>query len=189
MQRGFGRRVHAAQHRRALRLGTNTFGRGPAADRASRKRPAPVRPLGGGRSILGAMSELVQWFQEGGWAMYGALCCSLLSVAIGLGAVGVAFATKKRSLAIGLGAATLLFALTTLCTGVGGYLMGMRTVEGAVAFADPAYRTALLEQGRDEAQNNLEMGACASLLPLLLGLTALARGLTLPRADGHAPRG
>lgn len=127
------------------------------------------------------MNDIVPWFQEGGWAMYGALCGSLFSMAIGLGAVGVAFATKKRGLAIGLGAATLLFALTTFCTGVAGYAMGMRNVEEAVVFAEPAYRTALLERGRDEAQNNLEMGACASLLPLLLGLAALGRGLTRPR--------
>jgi hypothetical protein len=135
------------------------------------------------------MDEVIRWFQEGGAPMYGALCCSLLSVAIGLGAVGVAFATKKRSLAIGLGAARLLFALTTLCTGVSGYFMGMRNVEAAVAFADPESRTMLLEQGRDESQNNLEMGACASLLPLLLGIAALGRGLTLPRPDTNAPRG
>jgi hypothetical protein len=135
------------------------------------------------------MDSLVQWFQEGGGAMYGALCCSLLAVAIGLGALGVAFATKKRGLAIGLGAATLLFAVTTLCTGVSGYVMGMRNVDAAIANADPVYRTALLERGQDEAQNNLEMGACASLLPLLLGIAALGRGLTLPRSDANGPRG
>lgn len=135
------------------------------------------------------MSELVRWFQEGGWAMYGALCCALLSIVMGLGALGVAFATKKRGLAIGLGAATLLFALTTLCTGVTGYVTGMHNVEAAIANADPVYRTALLERGQDEAQNNLEMGACASLLPLLLGIAALGRGLTLPRSDANGPRG
>ena len=122
--------------------------------------------------------------------MYGALCCSLLSVAVGLGAVGVAFATKKRGLAIRLGAATLLFALSTFCTGVVGYFHGMNNVEEAVAFAEAGYRTALLEQGRDEAQNSLEMGVCAALLPLLLGAAALGRGLTLPRGDAaNAPRG
>jgi hypothetical protein len=135
------------------------------------------------------MDEVVQWFQEGGAPMYGALCCSLLSIGMGLGAVGVAFATKKRNLTIGLGAATLLFALTTLCTGVSGYVMGMRNVEAAVAFAVADQRAALLERGQDEAQNNLEMGACASLLPLLLGIAALGRGLTLPRADANNPRG
>jgi len=64
---------------------------------------------------------------------------------------------------------------------VSGYFMGMSNAEAAIAFADPAQREALLAQGRDEAQNNLEMGAGASLLPLLLGIAALGRGLTLPR--------
>ena len=90
---------------------------------------------------------------------------------------------------IGLGVATLLLALCTGCLGVVGYVMGMRNVEAAVGFADPEQRALLLQVGQAEAQNNLEMGACASVLPLLLGVVALVRGLTMPRAGASDPRG
>ncbi|MBX7194123.1 MAG: hypothetical protein K1X94_18865 [Sandaracinaceae bacterium] len=115
------------------------------------------------------------FFQEGGAAMYLVLCIGALSHVLALAALGSMLA-KRRAMPLGFGAATLLFALSTACTGVGGYLMGMRNVEDAVAFADPELQARLRAQGQEECDNNLYFGGCAFLFPFFAGLVAVGRG-------------
>ncbi len=118
------------------------------------------------------------FFQEGGAAMYLVLCVGALGHGLALAALGSMLA-KRRAMPLGFGAATLLFALTTACAGVGGYVMGMRNVEDAVAFADPEMQARLRAQGQEEADNNLYFGGCAFLFPFFAGLVAIGRGATM----------
>ncbi|MBN8616974.1 MAG: hypothetical protein J0L92_40710 [Deltaproteobacteria bacterium] len=122
-----------------------------------------------------------RFFMEGGWAMYLVLCTGALGHVLAIASLASLF-SKRRAMPLGMGAATLLFAVTTLCVGVGGYFMGMRMVEEAVAFADPDSQAMLRAQGQDEADNNLYFGGCAFLVPLLCGLVAVGRGATMKEA-------
>ncbi len=116
-----------------------------------------------------------RFFMEGGWTMYLVLCTGGLGHMLAVASIGAMFA-KRRAMPLGMGAATLLFAVTTMCVGVGGYFMGMRMVDEAVAFADPESQAMLRAQGQEEADNNLYFGGCAFLFPLLAGIAAIGRG-------------
>lgn len=119
-----------------------------------------------------------RFFMEGGWSMYLVLCTGGLSHLLAVASLAALF-SKRRAMPLGMGAATLLFAVTTMCVGVGGYVMSMRMVEEAVAFADPASQDMMRAQGQDEADNNLYFGGCAFLFPLLCGIAALGRGAAM----------
>lgn len=126
-----------------------------------------------------------RFFMEGGWPMYLVLCTGLFGHVLAIASLGAMFA-KRRAMPLGMGAATLLFAVTTMCVGVGGYFMGMRMVDEAVAFADPESQAMLRAQGQDEADNNLWFGGCAFLFPLLCGLAAIGRGAMMKDSPGQA---
>ena len=128
--------------------------------------------------------DLVQFFQEGGWAMYLVLAMGSSAHLLAVAALGSMF-SKRRAVPLGFGAATLLLAVSTLCLGAGGFVVAMRQVEAAVAFADPATQEIMRALGRDEADNNLYFGGCAFLLPFLAGVLALGRGATRKDRTGN----
>ena len=129
----------------------------------------------------------MDFFREGGWAMYPLLCSGLMGFVLGLAAVVLAF-MKKRGAGIGLGAATIVLALLGCCVMGGGYYQARQNVMDAVSFVDPEHRAAILAQGMSEAMNILSFGVCSGALPMLFGLVALVRGITLPK-PGNAPPG
>lgn len=126
-------------------------------------------------------------FVEGGWPTYVVLLCSLVTHPLAIGAVAVAFGSKRRAMAIGLSSAALLFALSTVAIGVGGYLYVMHVVDGAVAFADPSTREIIRAQGEHEASWNATCGVLGCAIPLLLALAGLVRGFTLTEPSRATP--
>jgi hypothetical protein len=120
----------------------------------------------------------LRFIQEGGAAMYLALCFVLVSHPLALGALGSLFATR-RAFPLGMGAATLLFALGTLLVGVLGYVWGMQQVNEALAYVEPEHAEELRRIGTAEADNNLWLGALGALFPFLAGTLAIVRGATL----------
>lgn len=127
---------------------------------------------------------MLRAFQEGGFAMYGVLCCGGFAHVMAIVALGFMFG-KKRGAIIGTGAAALALGLVSMGVGVFGYLYGMSVAEDAVAFADPEMRDALLAQGRSEAINNVWFGACTCGIPALAGAIALVKGM-LTKVEGPA---
>ncbi len=108
------------------------------------------------------MNGLLTFWQEGGWPMYPVLLCGFAAVGLGL----LAALVKQRVL-VGLSVAALV-----LCGlfGVGGTLNGRRNVRAAVALADPASRTLILEQGDAESLRPTQLAAGLAVLafPLLV---------------------
>ncbi len=119
-----------------------------------------------------------RFLQEGGWTMYLALCSGVLGHLLGLLALG-SLASSRRAFPLGMGAATLLFALSTALIGVLGYVLGMQMVSEALAYVEPSQAEELRRVGMDEADNNLWLGAIASVFPFLAGTAAVARGATM----------
>lgn len=125
---------------------------------------------------------------EGGAPVWGLLLCVLVSHPVALAAIGVALAKRSRGLSLGLGAVTVGLGVAALALGVLGYLYGMHQVDAAVAYADPESRALLREVGQHEALISVWCGLGAMALPLLLGVAAVARGLTLPAKPEAAAR-
>lgn len=124
------------------------------------------------------------FFQEGGFAMYLALCAGVLAHLFALVSIGALFASR-RAFPLGMGAATLLFALSTALVGVLGYVWGMQQVNEAVMYVDPTQAEMLRQVGQDEADNNLWLGGLLCILPSLVGVVALARGAMMKDAPGQ----
>ena len=124
----------------------------------------------------------MQIFAEGGFPMWIILACVLVSHPLAIAAVIVAFVNEQRAVVLALSGAVLLFAQTTACVGVAGYLWGLSQVEAALAGAaglEPAMLEALREQGQQEASWNWICGGIGTVLPLILALVGLARGVTM----------
>ena len=129
--------------------------------------------------------RVMEFFQEGGATMWMVLLLGSFATALGIAALGVAFA-RKRGAAIALGALALGAGLLTAAAGVGAYLWAMHRVWAAVDYVAPEHKARLLAQGISEAMNNIVLGIVLSGLPLLGGFVALVRGILLPRARAAA---
>jgi hypothetical protein len=126
------------------------------------------------------------FFQEGGFAMYFALCGGVLAHLLALASIGALFA-QRRAFPLGMGAATLLFALSTALVGVLGYVWGMQQVNEAVAYVDPSQAEMIRQVGQDEADNNLWLGGLLCILPSLVGVLAISRGAMMKDATPSKP--
>lgn len=83
------------------------------------------------------------------------------------------FTGKARTAAVIVAWMAVVGALAPMCAGGVGYFFAMRQVEAAVATVDPQYRDQLLNQGQEEASNNLGFGfgsGCCGLMPAVLAL-------------------
>lgn len=137
------------------------------------------------------MIDVVRTFQEGGWTMFPLLACVLVTHPLAIGAAIAAFVSKRRGMVIGLGATALLLSLGAVAIGVGGYLIGMRQVDLAIAGAGlpPEQSAAILAQGRAEASVNWMCGLAGAALPVLVSLIAIARGVAMREPAGPPARG
>jgi hypothetical protein len=124
------------------------------------------------------MSDLLRHFQEGGFAMYPIACFGVLGVALALASLGSLFA-PSRKFPIGVGLAAMIIGLMALGMGVAGTMLGRRATEDAIVMADPELGEMIRAQGYAEANNNLIFGGLVSAVPLLAGLLAIARGVTM----------
>lgn len=91
--------------------------------------------------------------------MYLVLAVDSGFIVITLGALVIALVLRGSTAAKVSAAAVGICALLPLLIGVGGYSWGMSRVTEAVAYADPAYKDALMAAGRAEAMNNIWFGA------------------------------
>lgn len=124
------------------------------------------------------MSDVGRYFVEGGFTMYPALCFGVFGVALALASLGSLFASSRK-FPIGIGIAAMLVALMALGTGVVGTMLGRRATEDAIANVDPEFGERIRAQGYEEADNNLVLGGLASVTPLLAGMLAIVRGVTM----------
>lgn len=128
-------------------------------------------------------------FQEGGWPMFPLLACVMITHPLSVGVAITAFVSKRRGMVLGLGSASLLLSLGAVGIGVGGYLLGMRQVEQALAMVGPEHTSMLYEQGRAEASVNWMCGLAGAALPVLVSLIAIARGVMMRDPSAQGPRG
>ena len=123
------------------------------------------------------MSDLLMMFREGGWPMFAIVgfdLCALAVVPITLGFTLVARSRNKwRGGALALSIVALLAALSPICAGIGGYMLGMSRVEAVLELVDPEKRDAIEKAGSEEAGQNLNFGfgtGCCCLIPALIAL-------------------
>ena len=128
------------------------------------------------------MNDVVRYLQEGGWSMYPIACFGVIGVFMGLAALASMFASSRK-MAIGLGISALLLGLMALGMGLVGTMQGRRTTEEAIVNVDPEFAEVIRVQGYEESDNNLVLGALACALPLLAGLLAVGRGLTMKEPE------
>lgn len=100
--------------------------------------------------------------------------CAAVLVPSALAVVLVARSRDKwRGGAMAFAIVALLAALSPICAGIGGYMLGMSRVDAAVEQADPEYRDRIEKLGSEEAGQNLNFGfgtGCCCLLPALIAL-------------------
>src|SRR5690349_15063082 len=120
------------------------------------------------------MIDVIRTFHEGGWTMYPLLACVMITHPLSIGVAIAAFASKRGGMVLGLGSVSLLLSLGAVFIGLGGYLLGMRQVEMAVANVSPEHTAAILAQGRAEASINWMCGLAGAALPVLVSLIAIA---------------
>ena len=124
------------------------------------------------------MNDVARYLQEGGWSMYPIACLGLVGALMGLAALASMW-TLSRKLPIGFGLSALILGLMAVGMGLFGTMLGRRTTEEAIAAVEPEYAAVIRVQGYEESDNNLVLGALACALPLLAGLLAVGRGLTM----------
>jgi len=120
---------------------------------------------------------MIRFFQDGGATMWLMLLCSIISNPFALAALVTAFVTDNRAVRIGIGVTALVFGVMTLLFGAGSYFYWMNEVNLALEHASPDIQEVLREAGRAEATNNILLGVFGSVLPILLGGFAIARGV------------
>ncbi len=128
------------------------------------------------------MNNLLYYVQEGGWSMYPIACFLLLGGMLGLGALASLFASTRK-LPIGIGLAALMVGLMALGMGLLGTMQGRAATEDAIVNADPEFAERLRVVGYEEADNNLVFGGIACVIPLLTGMLAVARGVTMKATE------
>ena len=114
-------------------------------------------------------ASVAQWWMEGGWSMYPVLGLGILGV---LAAAGSLFVRGKK-----MGGIALVLLMGTGALGFAGYLMNRRTVERAVAAADPGYQAVIREVGLRESMRPVQLGGGL----VVTGLSLLLAGLVPAR--------
>lgn len=124
------------------------------------------------------MNDVGRYFVEGGFTMYPVACLGVFGVALALASLGSLFA-PSRKFPIGIGIAAMIVALMALGTGIVGTMLGRRATENVMANVDPEFGERIRAQGYEESDNNLVLGGLASAAPLLAGMLAIVRGVTM----------
>jgi TonB family protein len=132
-------------------------------------------PFVGGGGAGGA----AQLAQEMGWSFYAIMLVAPLSGILAGALVGVAGTGRRVPTVLAIFAATLPWLV-----GLAGHRYGLHMVEGALTFADPSMRAALIAQGVAESSTAHLYGAGVSagvLLGTSLGLALAAVGQRAPQ--------
>ena len=108
-------------------------------------------------------------------------CFGVVGALVALAAIASLFAPSRR-LPIGVGLSAMIIGLMALGMGLFGTMQGRRVTEEAVANVDPELSELIRTQGYEESDNNLVLGGLASVLPLLVGMLAIGRGVTMKEA-------
>jgi len=108
-------------------------------------------------------------------------CFGVVGALVALAAMASIFASSRK-IPIGFGLSAMIIGLMALGMGLFGTMQGRRVTEQAVISAPPEYAEMLRTQGYEESDNNLVLGGLASVLPLLVGMLAIGRGVTMKEA-------
>lgn len=128
------------------------------------------------------MNDIVRYLQEGGWSMYPIACFGVIGAFMALAALASMFASSRK-MAVALGLSALILGLMALGMGLFGTMQGRRATEEAIVNVDSEFAEVIRVQGYEESDNNLVLGALACALPLLAGLLAVGRGLTMKEPE------
>jgi hypothetical protein len=130
--------------------------------------------------------------REGGWGAFLALFFGLVGMLVGMGAAVTLIFSRRAAFYVGVFA--LVTATFAAATGVLGMASGRRTADRAIAAASISHiqRDRIRSEGYKEAAGAARVGFDASMVPLLLGLVAVALGAGAKRVAGgptYAPPG
>lgn len=119
---------------------------------------------------------LRELFLEGGFWMYpiALLNCALVPLGIVLLTIGVS--SKQRN-ALVFAAALIAGGLAPAMLGELANVLAMRTVDAAIAYADPADQATIRAAGLAESMTTLLFGLAGSVIPVFCGFLLLGVGL------------
>ena len=111
---------------------------------------------------------MIDWIQGGGWPVLVILLLGGIGIVVAATAITVG---RSGSAGYALGGASALLGLFIAAVGVGGWWLGRRQVDEALAFAalDPTQLAELQRLGYEEASRSLVCGGAAAAVPVLAG--------------------